>query len=51
MGTLCEAQRQPLPWHEVGQHLRWNVGGDIAVVIQMDDLTDDRLAQALWLGV
>src|SRR6266571_7973092 len=51
MGTLCEAQRQPLPWHEVDQHLRWNIGDDIAVVVQMDDLADDRLPQTLWSGV
>src|SRR5437870_4515540 len=51
MGALCEAQRQPLSWHEVGQHLRLNIGGDIAVVVQMDDLANDRLPQAVWPGV
>src|SRR5712691_11055168 len=51
MSALCEGQRQPLPWDEVGQHLRWNIGGNIAVVVQMNDRTDDCLTQALWSGV
>src|SRR5215831_17267884 len=51
MDALCEGQRQPLPWHEVGQHLRWNICGNIAVVVHMDDLADDRLPHALWSGI
>src|SRR5262245_7502560 len=49
--ALCEGQRQPLPWDEVGQHLRWNIGSNIAVVVQIDNLTDNRLSHTLWLGV
>ena len=51
VGVRCEGQRQPLPWDEVGQHLRRNICRDIAIVVQMDDLADDRLPQTLWSGV
>ena len=33
------------------QHRSWNICGNIAVVVQMDDLADDRLPHALWSGV
>src|SRR5712691_3867152 len=49
--ALCEGQHQPLPCHEVGQQRSWNICSNIAIVVQMDDLADDRLPQALRSGV
>ncbi len=51
VGPLCEGQRQPLPRHEISHHRGRNIRGDIAVVVQMHHLADDRPPKALWLGI